>query len=347
MDCRQAKELVSAYIDGMLDTPVRESLERHLAQCAGCREEYEKTREMAKQVGALNTLETPPDFFDALHERIRMEKTESKLKKLERSLFFPLQVKIPLEIAGLAAVIVLIFSFYQVTEPERYLPSAARVSAEKMASPEQTAAPESHPAMGGTAQSGPARNKSSSPEAASHPEAVELLEKPDGPLEKTKKTTGYESRTVELTLVVHAPETSSGERPAAETPAPVRQEMKEKDSAGLMKAAPDAVSASNEESQQVDRKRENIAAERKGRDDELTSRVRDVIVSVQGTLVSVENDERGRPRLIKATVSGNRLQELCRRLENIAELQPSPRSIAHSGQEEVPVRVLIRIEEKD
>lgn len=141
MDCRQAKDLLSAYMDNILDAPVRESLERHLSQCAGCREELEEIREMVKHVGFLKSLETPPDFLGSLHERIRTEKAGSKLKKTARFLFFPLQVKIPLEIVGFAAVAVIIFSVYQVMEPEKLVPTV-KISAEKMDFPEQKAGPE-------------------------------------------------------------------------------------------------------------------------------------------------------------------------------------------------------------
>lgn len=183
------------------------------------------------------------------------------------------------------------------------------------------------------------------PEAVKSRKTDEPVKRPGVSPMGTKKPTGYGNRTVDLTMVLRAPVIINEERSSTVAPSPAGNEMKEKDSAGLMKAAPgESPSVTRAETHQAE---SEAPAEKKGEHDELASRVRDIITSVQGTLVSMENDEHGRLRLINATVAGNRLQDLHQRLESIAEMKPLPHSIVHSVQEEAPVKIIIRFEEKD
>lgn len=60
MNCEKAKELLSLYIDGILDENERTLLEKHLKQCPDCMEEHDK---LVAAINALNKLEElePPD----------------------------------------------------------------------------------------------------------------------------------------------------------------------------------------------------------------------------------------------------------------------------------------------
>lgn len=63
MECREAMELLSPYLDGELSAAETEALETHLKMCVTCREEMETLRLIsgALQAGA-DTVQAPPGF---------------------------------------------------------------------------------------------------------------------------------------------------------------------------------------------------------------------------------------------------------------------------------------------
>lgn len=64
MECRQARELLSPYLDGELMPPERGRLEEHLQSCPDCREELENLRRLAVGVRTLTIPELSPAFAD-------------------------------------------------------------------------------------------------------------------------------------------------------------------------------------------------------------------------------------------------------------------------------------------
>ncbi|MGD9347013.1 MAG: zf-HC2 domain-containing protein [Candidatus Aminicenantes bacterium] len=105
MKDRHVREKLSEYIDAMLSEEEATSVKEHLDKCLQCREEYE---DMLKIVGHMNTmerLETPEFFLEKVHAR--MDKPSS-LRRLAKGLFFPVKIKVPLELAGLAAAALLV-----------------------------------------------------------------------------------------------------------------------------------------------------------------------------------------------------------------------------------------------
>jgi anti-sigma factor RsiW len=57
--CREAVELMTAYLDGALDTKVTTRLEEHLAECAGC---VEYLRQLRDTISVLGRVE--PEYLD-------------------------------------------------------------------------------------------------------------------------------------------------------------------------------------------------------------------------------------------------------------------------------------------
>ena len=105
MNERHVREKLSEYIDGMLSQEEVSAVREHLDRCPACMEEYE---EMVKIIGHMNqmeSLETPEFFVEKVHERL---KKPSSLQSFIKRLFFPLKIKIPLELAGVAAVALLV-----------------------------------------------------------------------------------------------------------------------------------------------------------------------------------------------------------------------------------------------
>jgi hypothetical protein len=120
MVCEEIRELFSEYLDEVLDGPAKAALEAHLSSCEACRKELESLRSVLRELHSLEPVEPPLDFLAQLHER--MEK-RPWFQRVLRRLFFPLKVKIPLQLAGALAVVFLVFSVLLVQHPEYMLPA--------------------------------------------------------------------------------------------------------------------------------------------------------------------------------------------------------------------------------
>jgi len=62
MNCRQADERLSAYLDGELTPPEAEEVRRHLASCAACRAAFEQLQRTVQAVKDLPVLPAPEGF---------------------------------------------------------------------------------------------------------------------------------------------------------------------------------------------------------------------------------------------------------------------------------------------
>jgi hypothetical protein len=105
MNCKDLKELLSAYADGELVGTQRDFIEEHLESCADCRAllaDYTKTR---GQLLSLRAIPSIPDIKQATMSKIKMAKAPAKLRRWLR----PALVGIPV-IAILATVLPLYLS---------------------------------------------------------------------------------------------------------------------------------------------------------------------------------------------------------------------------------------------
>jgi len=125
MECSRIKELLSDYMDGTLDAEARVRVEEHLKGCEGCRNELDSLRELVNELGSLPHVQAPEDFLARVHERIEQP---SMFSKILHALFFPLRLKIPLQVATVAVVAVLVFAVFTVMWPERQMEDIPPVS---------------------------------------------------------------------------------------------------------------------------------------------------------------------------------------------------------------------------
>ncbi|MGD8538033.1 MAG: zf-HC2 domain-containing protein [Candidatus Aminicenantes bacterium] len=105
MKNRHVRDKLSVYIDGRLSEKEVSAVKDHLDLCPECRKDYE---EMVKIIGHMNQmerLETPDAFVEKVHTRIDKR---SSLQRLVKGLFYPLKIKVPLELAGVAAAALLV-----------------------------------------------------------------------------------------------------------------------------------------------------------------------------------------------------------------------------------------------
>lgn len=105
MDCQATRDKFSAYIDGMLEENEADLVRDHLEHCVKCREEY---ADMTRIIGYMQKMESPDPsetFLQNVNERL----TKSfAFKNMLKRFFFPWQIKLPLELAGIAVVFILV-----------------------------------------------------------------------------------------------------------------------------------------------------------------------------------------------------------------------------------------------
>ncbi|MBU1486580.1 hypothetical protein KKH56_00805 [bacterium] len=137
MECAEVRELLSEYI---LDRELKADVDKHLLSCNACREEVA----LLKELGSLKEVKAPEDFLEKVHERLARR---FEFKKMARLLFFPLRIKIPLELATAVATVILAVYIFKpaeqvlrpplITEPE----TVARVPVEEPVKPKEVAGP--------------------------------------------------------------------------------------------------------------------------------------------------------------------------------------------------------------
>lgn len=70
MRCHDICEMLSAYIDGMLDSSQVVQVEKHIANCPKCKLEYDDLRMTVELVRGLPEVAPPPEFHDKLHQHL-------------------------------------------------------------------------------------------------------------------------------------------------------------------------------------------------------------------------------------------------------------------------------------
>lgn len=74
MKCETVRNMISSYIDRDLNNIEKAELEKHLAECKECREEYESLLDIIAVCGNLEEVELPQSFRTELHQRLVEEK---------------------------------------------------------------------------------------------------------------------------------------------------------------------------------------------------------------------------------------------------------------------------------
>jgi anti-sigma factor RsiW len=102
-DCNAIQPELSAYVDGELTPHRRERIEAHLASCPQCREALAELKTLAAGVAALPKLQPSPRFLAEVRRKIARGDNPEALTWRDY-LFRPFWIKVPLELAALAAV---------------------------------------------------------------------------------------------------------------------------------------------------------------------------------------------------------------------------------------------------
>jgi anti-sigma factor RsiW len=79
MKCETIRNMISSYIDKDLNDIEKTALEKHLAECEQCREEYETMLDIIAVCGNLEEVELPQNFRTELHQKLEGEKKKRNL----------------------------------------------------------------------------------------------------------------------------------------------------------------------------------------------------------------------------------------------------------------------------
>jgi hypothetical protein len=172
MECSQIRELLSEYMDGMLDKETADLVEKHLETCKDCREELASLRAISEELSSLEAVEAPADFLNKVHERIEQR---SLVSRVIRSIFVPTRLKIPFQLATAAAMAVLVFSLFNVIQSEKQIVGVPFES-EKARTEKLPATDSLEPApVGPTYQAQPTLQKAVVPKKLAERKPIELV----------------------------------------------------------------------------------------------------------------------------------------------------------------------------
>jgi hypothetical protein len=116
MTCKEINNLLPAYLEDILSLEEKKSIESHLASCPLCKKALADLKKTERLVKGLGEVEPPPFFEQRIMARVREEAGQEK--GLLRRFFYPLRIKIPIQVMATVLVAVLAFYVYQKNEPE-------------------------------------------------------------------------------------------------------------------------------------------------------------------------------------------------------------------------------------
>ncbi|MBI2447119.1 MAG: zf-HC2 domain-containing protein, partial [Candidatus Omnitrophica bacterium] len=124
MECDKVKGFLSEYIDGVLDAQVKKLIDEHLPACKSCSEELASLNACIKELGVLKGVEAPGNFLEKVHERIERK---AGFSKIIQTLFIPVRIKVPLEIAAVAAMVILTINLMESERKTTYMPAKPKI----------------------------------------------------------------------------------------------------------------------------------------------------------------------------------------------------------------------------
>ncbi|MCG6534057.1 MAG: DUF2275 domain-containing protein [Syntrophales bacterium LBB04] len=116
MTCQEIQNLLPGYWENLLSPEERSLIESHLSFCDLCRRSLIDLKDSENLLKHLEEVEPPPFFEQRIMSRIREE--AGRKKGLLRKFFFPIYIKIPLQVMATLLIAVLAAYLYQKNEPE-------------------------------------------------------------------------------------------------------------------------------------------------------------------------------------------------------------------------------------
>jgi len=107
MNCRDVENNLPLYEDDVLSGTEKQAVEQHLKSCLKCATAFAQLQKTRVLVEELAEVEPPPWFKQKIMSRVREEAAK---KSLAQKWFYPLRIKIPVQI--MATIVIAVFAVY-------------------------------------------------------------------------------------------------------------------------------------------------------------------------------------------------------------------------------------------
>ncbi|MEA3435090.1 MAG: zf-HC2 domain-containing protein [Thermodesulfobacteriota bacterium] len=364
MKCAGIKQLLSEYIDGVLDADTKAQLEEHILQCTGCRQALEDLEALVGELRAVEPVKAPDDFLDQLHERIE---PRFSLTKIMKTLFVPMKIKIPIQLVTVTATAVLVFSVINLQQPVMQLSDAPMVSEEEEVKLEVMKKPVKPTPDRKTFMQKPASTKIVTHKKPKTTKAKDIALKGLRMEKATDKkafarTMQKEKKTIELALVLKTGEPGRANlqfAPKEKAPSPERGEASDEESrtyadsssrlGAARKKAPKAVveTSSFKEDREDKALPDSEPSESKnetfGVVTDVNQRVKELenlIERLNGKILYIEYEEESRrPKSLTAQIPATQYNRFYEKLKSLGTLQGLAPAINEKKKEMIKVKV--------
>ena len=107
MNCKDIENNLPLYEDNLLSGAEKQAVEQHLKSCSNCAKALVQLQKTGRLVESLAEVEPPPWFKQKIMSRVR---EEAEKKSLAQKWFYPLRIKIPVQI--MATIVIAVFAVY-------------------------------------------------------------------------------------------------------------------------------------------------------------------------------------------------------------------------------------------
>ncbi len=115
MEHNEIRHRLSEYIDGSLPAGKKAAIEEHLKTCTTCSDALRELQKTIEYVKTVEELEPPAWMAQKIMSKVRT--AESEQRSFLRKLFFPLSVKIPIQVVAVLFLVVGAFYLYRSIQP--------------------------------------------------------------------------------------------------------------------------------------------------------------------------------------------------------------------------------------
>jgi hypothetical protein len=323
MECARSKELLSDYIDGILDARTKALVEEHLVVCEGCKEDFTSLKALVEEMGSMEPLETPRDFLEKVHERIEQR---SKFRRIMRKLFVPVRIKVPLELATVTATVVLILAVLNIQQPTKQEIAHVPLHSDRLMSAKKAKVDRGEKAMAEPSERERQiielalllKTKTETFSGAYAPSAAKEL----APAPRKRASTMDEERIGVLSYA----EKGIDRQPVPTAETKTREIRQEK---------PAVTSPIREKEALADRADVSFSY-----GDDTLSKVKNLVERVDGKVISIEYEKQTeQPQLIHAEIPTKHYNSFCDGLRDIALLQTTPPTISEKDQKVTQIRI--------
>jgi hypothetical protein len=115
MNCKDIENSLPLYLDDLLSHADKRAVEEHLKSCPKCAKALAQLQKIGKLVDGLGEIEPPPWFKQKIMARVR---EEADKKSFAQKWFYPLRIKIPIQVFATIFIVVIAVYIYRAGEQQ-------------------------------------------------------------------------------------------------------------------------------------------------------------------------------------------------------------------------------------